>query len=283
MNSTPIFLLGSGRSGTTLIQRLLNSYPDTLIWGEHHGFLKYISKSYYLLKDSPSMHEFVYSKQPKDADINLISYYKNPSIWQAWINWFSQDDLKTIYRGIIEGFFNPDNLNKCAYWGFKEIRYFASDRVIDLLLELYPNAKFLIITRNGYNVVESQLTTFHRGNSRYKKIKRILQLPTIFRICSEWKEQNSYYISLLNSKNPNIIHLKYERAVSDLNYLNHIFQSIGYTIGDEQEKILSMKEGRGSAISDNTDINNRWQRMGFIPYIITKTLLQRTNQLLGYN
>src|SRR5438874_131876 len=37
---TPILVLGTGnRCGSTLIQRLLSSHPDVLIWGEHGGQL----------------------------------------------------------------------------------------------------------------------------------------------------------------------------------------------------------------------------------------------------
>src|ERR1041385_4274275 len=36
----PIFLLASGhRCGSTLVQRLLNSHPDILIWGEQNDYL----------------------------------------------------------------------------------------------------------------------------------------------------------------------------------------------------------------------------------------------------
>jgi len=44
---SPIFLLGTGRSGTTLLQRIINSAEDVIIWGEHGGFLSQVSEAYF--------------------------------------------------------------------------------------------------------------------------------------------------------------------------------------------------------------------------------------------
>ena len=45
----PILLLGSGRCGSTLLQRVLNSSPEITVWGEHAGFLTSIAQSYFTL------------------------------------------------------------------------------------------------------------------------------------------------------------------------------------------------------------------------------------------
>ena len=44
---TPIFVLGIWRSGTTLMQRILNSVDDVYIWGEQGFFLKHIAEAYF--------------------------------------------------------------------------------------------------------------------------------------------------------------------------------------------------------------------------------------------
>ena len=77
MSGTPVFLVGTGRSGTTLVQRLLNSYSDTLIWGEHAGFLQQYSEAYNLLSKSPSMDEFSYSQNEELGDISA-ELFKDP-------------------------------------------------------------------------------------------------------------------------------------------------------------------------------------------------------------
>jgi len=43
-----------GRSGSTLLQRLLNVHAGLTIWGEHGGFLKGITEAYRLVGVEPS-------------------------------------------------------------------------------------------------------------------------------------------------------------------------------------------------------------------------------------
>ena len=40
----PIFLLGTGRCGSTLLQKILNSVENAMIYGEHGGFLKQVAR-----------------------------------------------------------------------------------------------------------------------------------------------------------------------------------------------------------------------------------------------
>jgi hypothetical protein len=274
--STPLFLLGSGRSGTTLIQRLLNSYDDTMIWGEHHGFLSKIAESYFLLKDSPSMEEFTYHHQPNLAHEKLTSHYKNPAIWQAWINWFRPDDLANIYRSIVENFFNHNSLGEFKYWGFKEIRYGSSPLVIEFLSEIYPQGRFILITRHGLNTIESQLTSFHRGNSRFIKVKRILQIPLIIKLAHKWARDNKYYAQLITTRKAKIVHINYDLIQED-NYLSDKFTEIGKPFTEIQEKIMRSSAGRGSGMKDDSSENSRWKRMGYLPSVIASLFINSVN------
>ena len=63
---SPIFLLGTHRSGTTLLQRIVNSSEDALIWGEHGGFLSQIAEAYFL--------------NFEDSSNKLISFYVYSSL-----------------------------------------------------------------------------------------------------------------------------------------------------------------------------------------------------------
>jgi len=279
-NQTPIFLLGSGRSGTTLIQRLLNSYDDTMIWGEHHGFLSDIANSYFLLKNSPSMKEFSYEHHPTLEHSLLAEHYKQPEIWQAWINWFNKDDLIIVYQKMIESFFNQSKIGDFKYWGFKEIRYGQDPIVINFLLELYPHAKFVIITRNGLNTIESQLTTFHRGNSRFLKLKRLLQLPLVIKLAKEWAHHNRYYAELISKKSDAILHINYDK-ISEENYLIKKFECLDKPFSKKQIDILNLKSGRGSAMKDSSSVKNRWERMGAIPIFFANLYLAKVNKQLS--
>ena len=112
MSKQQLFLFGTGRSGTTLIQRVINTFPNTMIWGEHAGFLKQLSELYFFLKDNSSLHEFSYNNSISDEKKFDLSSYNNSKVWQAWINWFKPEDLKTIFRDILESFFCPSEFEK---------------------------------------------------------------------------------------------------------------------------------------------------------------------------
>jgi len=281
MNKQQLFLIGTGRSGTTLIQRVINTFPNTMIWGEHAGFLQQLSELYYFLNDNPSLHEFSYMDSiPEEKKFDLSSY-NNSKVWQAWINWFRPEDLKAKFREILESFFCPSEFEKLSIWGFKEIRYGPDDRVLAFLADIYPDAHFLFITRDSLNAVESQITTFHKGKSRFTKIKRLIQLPIIIKVANNWKKQNAFYLKL-SQKYPDTHHLiRYEDASADLTLLNPVLKNFNLEIGEKQLEVLKMKEGRGTNFQLNS-VHSRWKRMGIIPSFIAEIIVGSTSLDIGY-
>ena len=281
MEKQQLFLIGSGRSGTTLIQRVINTLPNTMIWGEHGGFLKQISELYYFLKDDSSMHEYSYN-QNVDVDNKFdLEAYNDSKIWQAWINWFRPEDLDDIFRDFIERIFCPEKFTNLKIWGFKEIRYGADDRVISLLAHLYPNANFIFITRDSLNAIESQMTTFFKGKSKYTRLKRLINLPRLLDIAKNWKNQNAYL--KLTKQNPSTHYLiRYEDALADLEVLNSIIGKYGLKIGKAQLEVLTMKEGRGTNYKLNNSVHLRWRRMGFIPAFFAEIFVGSVSLDLGY-
>jgi hypothetical protein len=67
----PIFLVGTGRSGTTLLQLLLNSHPNIAIWGEIHYFDQILQIKNWV----PSI------MQPEDLE-RFFSYLKRTEHYQ---------------------------------------------------------------------------------------------------------------------------------------------------------------------------------------------------------
>lgn len=53
----PVFVLASGhRTGSTLLQRLLNSCPRLMVWGEHLAYLSDFSRELEALRDWRRLH-----------------------------------------------------------------------------------------------------------------------------------------------------------------------------------------------------------------------------------
>ena len=153
---SPIFLLGTHRSGTTLLQRIINSSEDTLIWGEHGGFLSQVAEAYLLnFEDKTILHNIPQQNKPFDTPQAKIKKLKNSKLWPAWCNWYSQKEVQNIFRSFIENFFNPSNGQKNISWGFKEIKYgqgcrtFLTENEIDKIREITKEItkKFELVKR----------------------------------------------------------------------------------------------------------------------------------------
>lgn len=272
--SRPLLILGSARSGTTLLQRILNSYDNVIIWGEHGGALRHIANSYFELINSESMQEFSYP-QAKGPEVDL-SYYKNPEQWQAWNNWFRPDDVCKTYKYMLENMFESPWRNQVRYWGFKEIRYGSSDKVIDLFLSCFPDTRVLFLYRNPLNVIDSQLQAFENIGGRLQAVRKTLNLGKVVRLALRWRRLNKKLLAYHHTFPENVLILRYETMISDTNVLQSVMARIGLGFGQEQRTVLGLKSGRGSAYQGarRNDTNTRWKSLGLIPsiavYLITR-------------
>jgi hypothetical protein len=276
--STPLLLLGVSRSGTTLFQRILNSYENVIIWGEHDGFLSDIAESYFKVTNSESMEEFSYS-QSKGGSASL-SDYKNPKKWQAWNNWFEKKDIKNIYKEFLFKTFTSDWGKDISYWGFKEIRYGERDRVTEFFLDTFPETKVVIIFRNPLNVIESQLSSFENIGGRLAKIRKILLLPKIFKMAIRWNKKNLRYLKYFKDNPESVNFFPFEEIISDRNKLGSVLQWLGLPLTNRQLSILKIKEGRGSAYSpvkgQSLNTNTRWKKLGVLPSLLVYLLTRNT-------
>jgi len=155
----PIFIASMGRSGSTLLQRVLNVHPDITIWGEHGGFLSGILTSYRT------------TTQPAVAD-NLIDGYEHrqvvvgelreKAIFKPWVSPFVPDDLQNAVRELTTGLFTRE-LDESIRWGFKEIRYNAED--LRTLLTIFPKSHMVILGREVTGYAQSRFFAF--GNTDF--------------------------------------------------------------------------------------------------------------------
>jgi hypothetical protein len=278
MKKPPIFILSSGRSGSTLLQRILNSYPDITVWGEHGGFLKETAAAFFRLLENRGNNEFVFPRASAEGGTpwELIVRSKQPDQWQAWLNHFVREDLPGFFRRHLESFFCPPAMPVDGHWGFKEIRYGRYDRVVEFLASLYPDARFVFLARNAFNTIASQEKAF-ACRSRLGAVFPSRDFRSASRL---WRTQTESLWNWHVSGKLTSFWITYEDLCVDLACLAPLLTSLGKEAGPAQQKVLEMDEGRGSAFA--TKGTDRWQALGYLQLCWADLAVGNLNECLGY-
>jgi hypothetical protein len=228
----PIFLLGTGRCGSTLLQKILNSVDNVAIYGEHGGFLKQIAAAYFLNFEDKMIEKYIMSQNAAGKDpLSVFKILKNPQLWSAWTNWYNCHTVKDNFRDFIESFFNPISLKQKVHWGFKEIRYGLEDRVPEMLADLYADGRFVFIVRHPVDVIASKISA--RASDGIEADAHT------------WVAQNTSFLHFYreNSERSKIVH--YEKLISnDSRELSQLFRWLGFSLSDRQRAIIEATKPR---------------------------------------
>ncbi|MGA1132460.1 MAG: sulfotransferase [Prochlorotrichaceae cyanobacterium] len=148
----PIFIFSAGwRAGSTLLQRLINSDPRVLVWGEpyHKGnFVQVLSQS---------VCSFTQTFPPDSYFINSANFSgSEDQLFSRWTaNLYPEIDAfiaaQRVFFQTLYG--QPAQQRGFERWGLKEVRL-SIDHAI-YLKWLFPQGKFLFIYRNPYKTYAS--------------------------------------------------------------------------------------------------------------------------------
>ena len=212
------FLLGSGRCGSTLAQRIINACPEAIIWGEHGGFLTPIANGYFRLLNNKNIQRVVYQHPNVYTPAKIIA--SREAIYQSdisWMNNFTPDSVKQQFKNMVEGMFCHQLPNTITYWGFKEILYGIdkNDRSLDLLLQLFPESRNIIIIRHPIDSLISMLTAWNphlvdragqdNNQEALLEINKLIALRA-----RNWTSQNKKLLKYLADFPDNFVSIKYE-------------------------------------------------------------------------
>ena len=145
----PIFLLSTGwRAGSTLLQRVLVTDPQLLLWGEPMGEMTIVSRITEMISNSISPENLRVWKEQQDPSSPELS-----TLWVANL-YPPSNDFRSGFQGLFDRWLRePARERGFARWGLKDVQLGAAEAV--LLHWLYPNAKFVIITRHPYDSFRS--------------------------------------------------------------------------------------------------------------------------------
>ena len=197
-----VFLLTYARSGSTLLQSLLNSEPTALIRGENNNALFYMFKALEAVTMSKTQH----GQHPTEPDTP----------------WFGAEKLtplgfkRTILRQFVNGVLRPTPTAKVL--GFKEIRhipFFMNDldfeNYCQFLLNSFPNAKLIFNSRDAEDV---------RKSAWLKELNPELVKRGVRAADERFR--------LATARFDNVLHLQYEDYVENHDEVKKLFKFVGF-------------------------------------------------------
>lgn len=142
--STPVFVLGAGwRTGSTLVQRVLNSAEGVLIWGEpfsESNLVPRLASSLAFLDPEHGHFDGDHAVLGPDQDL------PDEDDWTALMS-PPLGQLVRGYRALVEETFRvPAEQHGCDRWGVKEVVWDGD--CIRLLRLLYPQARLVLLVRD---------------------------------------------------------------------------------------------------------------------------------------
>ena len=242
----PLIILGSGRCGTTLLQRVLNQCDDVAISGEHAGMLLGIAEAFFTARDRITKNHLCES----DIVKNALAELKDGSKWSAWTNWLHTDTLVKQFREMTLALLAPEAVRTTHHWGFKEVRYGSGDRVIEFLLELFPNAKIIVLVRDPVDTIASMRSYDWRNGASVVDLAR------------DWALRYSNYLVFAKEHSDNLRFVHYEDLGSaNLSPVYQLLEWAGVEIKDNYadrfKQVLDDPAGRYASPSRKENIQPR--------------------------
>lgn len=194
----PFFIIGSGRSGTTLLREILNRHSKIVIPPESYVLPK-IYKKHFIYNGLPWVDyvkiitgEFAGHNEFYTWDINLSKSL--PEISSIDSNKYS---LRTVIDAVYKSYSKSVGKEN-SFWGDKTIQ---NTLYIDYLDKIFDKPKYVHVVRDGRDVVASFL-------------KSKLQ-PDLLKAANRWNSTIDYLMKYSKKNSSRILEVKYENLVSD--------------------------------------------------------------------
>jgi hypothetical protein len=136
-----LFIVTYGRSGSTLLQGILNSTPGVLIRGENRG-ITYKLHEFHKVATQTAAEKGDFARRPVNPFFGIRDYPRDVALQRM--------------RALVEDtLLRPEPGTRLV--GFKEIRWYHADLddYVDFLCALFPDARFVVNTRNLADVAKS--------------------------------------------------------------------------------------------------------------------------------
>ena len=205
-----VLICATGRSGSTTLQRIINSVPNSNICGENFGAINSFLEFYKRIKTTT--FDYVPGHLRPASYEDIISKDVKPS----WYNSYNFQQTVSMIKILIASLFK--NKEATNIWGFKEIRYDNGDiKYLKEFKELFPQTKVIIQVRGNIaaqsqsswlkkdknaiqylNALNNQFYNFYNHNKEwcyfttFEKMFDMENIKKIFEFidCSQYYDQN---------------------------------------------------------------------------------------------
>lgn len=236
----PIFVASMGRSGSTLLQRVLNVHPDITIWGEHGGFLSGVLQSYGAIQEPATAENLTSGYTHRGTVIGELS---EKDAFKPWVSPFLPEHLRDGIRSMTVDLFTRE-LPETVRWGFKEIRY--SDEELRTLMEIFPEAHLIVLARDIEGYATSRFFAFGNRDfdleSEHGEGKAVQRLTTIVR---GWMKRYEGLLELHDEFGTRSSVVAYSDIVVGSDRPKRIFEELGELVPTSEaiDAVLTAKSG----------------------------------------
>lgn len=163
-----VFVVTFGRSGSTLVQGLLNTLPRTLVRGENAFFLKGLFESAHTGVAFASRHARHHPGKRSSAFFGVRHLAMQTFARHA----------RALSLDVLYGAANPREVDRL---GFKEVLWHQipesqTEAFFDWFDEVFPGAKFVLNTRDPEVTIDSGFWRSQERETALARIRRVIEL-----------------------------------------------------------------------------------------------------------
>jgi hypothetical protein len=244
-----------GRSGSTLLQRVLNVHPTLTIWGEHGGFLKGLVDAYNVTLDEANEANL---RDGYESRSSVIGELVEKEKFKPWVSPFRSEDLRRGLQGLMLDLFT-DGLTPDIRWGFKEIRYGREE--LAPLMELFPEAHLVILARDLEGYASSRFFSFGRNaNFDFLSSEGKAEGATrLERMSNGWMTRYRGLLELRDQVPDRTSVVAYSDLVSGSDRPAQLFAELGEDVPSREaiEVVLGSKTGSSFRFNDAARVNRQ--------------------------
>lgn len=227
---TYVFVITYARSGSTLLQSLLNSVPGVQIRGENNNALFHMFQTFQAVQQAKAQH----GKLVTDKD---TPWYGADKLTPAY---FKRNLLNLFVAGVLK----PSEDAKVI--GFKEIRhipFFMSDtefnQYCQFILNSFPQAKIIFNSRNPVDVSKSAWL-------------REQPSATVIRGVRLTDERFRKFASRTPEIAKRVIHLEYDKYTREDGEVRRLFDFLGFEYDDARVRAVMGKRLTHAQLNQST-------------------------------